>query len=57
MATITQPVDQDGNDLPGAESNIARIDYMTGIIDGDLVAAVPIEEGERFIVLAKLQEV
>lgn len=55
VATITKPVDPDGNDLPGAESNIARIDYMPGITDGDLVAAVPIEEGERFIVLAKLQ--
>lgn len=55
VATTTDPVDEDGNPLPGAiTSGLFRIDYQTGLKDGDQVVALPIEEGERFIAIAKL---
>ncbi|TEB09134.1 hypothetical protein [Pelotomaculum propionicicum] len=55
LATLTAPVDQDGNPLPGATTSpLTRIDFRTGLKDGDKVAAVPIEEGDRFIVIGKL---
>lgn len=55
LATMTAPVDAEGNQLPGATtSTLTRIDFQTGLKDGDQVVALPIEEGERFIVIAKL---
>lgn len=56
IGTETVPVDEDGNPLPGATtSERTRYDFKKVLKDGDLVAAVPIEEGDRFIVLAKLE--
>lgn len=58
VATLTKPVDPDGKDLPGAETSpLTRINFQAGLKDGDQVAALPIEEGERFIIIAKLQGV
>lgn len=55
LATMTSPVDDDGNPLPGASTSIlTRINYWTGLEDGDQVVALPIEEGERFVVVGKL---
>lgn len=55
VATMTAPVDAEGNPQPGATtSELTRIDYQSELKDGDLVVALPIEEGERFIVIAKL---
>lgn len=56
VGSATAPVAQNGNNLPGAETSaLTRYDFLKGVKDGDLVAALPIEEGERFIVVAKLQ--
>lgn len=55
IGTSTVPVDKEGTPLPGAEtSGLTRYDILTCLKDGDKVAAVPIEEGEKFIVLAKV---
>jgi len=58
LGISTCPVDKDGIPLPGAiTSGLTRYDIKPGLKDGDTVAALPIEEGERFIVLDKLQGV
>lgn len=54
LATKTEPVDEQGNPLPDATTKFIKLEFTKGLKDGDLVAAVPIEEGDRFIVLAKL---
>lgn len=55
VATLTAPVDEDGQPLPGAStSSLTKISYKAPLKAGDQVVATPIEEGERFIVLAKL---
>lgn len=55
LATFTSPVDEQGNPLPGATTSaLTRIDYQTGIKDGDQVVALPIEEGDRFVIIGKL---
>jgi len=55
VGTTTAPVDSEGNPLPGATtSDLTRFDFQTSLKDGDRVAALPIEEGARFIIVAKL---
>lgn len=55
LTTFTSPVDVEGVPLPGATtSDLTRINFMTSLKDGDQVVALPIEEGDRFIVVGKL---
>lgn len=55
LGTVTTEVDEDGKDLPGATTTkLSRFDFLKRIKNGDKVAVLPIEEGERFIVVAKL---
>jgi hypothetical protein len=55
IGTITSPVGGEGTPLPGSTtSDLSRFDFQTDLQDGDQVAALPIEEGDRFIVVAKL---
>ncbi|NHM25468.1 hypothetical protein G7K71_08665 [Desulfofundulus sp. TPOSR] len=55
LVTMTAPVDDQGNPLPGASTSpLTRIEYRATLEDGDQVVALPIEEGERFIVVGKL---
>lgn len=55
LATFTSPVDEQGDPLPGATTSaLTRINFQSGIKDGDQVVALPIEEGDRFIVIGKL---
>lgn len=55
LATLTAPVDDDGIPLPGAETSpLTRIDYKSMVKPGDRVAGVAIEEGARFVIVAKL---
>ncbi len=56
LATLTAPVDEQGNPLPGATTSpLTRIDFKAPLKDGDKVVALPIEEGERFIIVARLE--
>ncbi|MTI82750.1 MAG: hypothetical protein FH756_02390 [Firmicutes bacterium] len=55
MGTTTSPVDDKGDSLPGATtSSLTRFDINAHLKAGDKVAALPIEEGARFVVVAKL---
>lgn len=55
LATLTAPVDEQGNPLPGAATSpLTRIDFKAPLKDGDKVVALPVEEGERFIIIAKV---
>lgn len=55
IGTMTAPVDGDGNPLPGAStSERTRFDFQTDLEDGDQVAVLPIEEGAKVIVVAKI---
>lgn len=55
IATLTEPVDDEGNPLPGATtSQLTRIDYVKCVKPGNRVAAVPMEEGDRFVIIAKI---
>lgn len=55
LGTATSPVDAGGSALPDATtSSLTRFDFNANLHPGDLVAALPIEEGARFVVVAKL---
>jgi hypothetical protein len=55
VATLTAPVDAEGNPLPRAVTSApTRIDFAAALKYGDRVVALPIDEGERFLVVAKL---
>jgi hypothetical protein len=55
ICTMTSPVDQDGNPLPGATtSDLTRFDFTSPLKVGDRVVVLPIEEGNRFVVVARL---
>ncbi len=55
IGTSTSPVDDKGAPLPGATtSSLTRFDINEHLKAGDMVAALPIEEGARFVVVAKL---
>jgi mRNA-degrading endonuclease toxin of MazEF toxin-antitoxin module len=56
LGVTAAPVNDDGTDIPGSTvySALTRFDFRTSLKDGDRVAALPIEEGARFIVVAKI---
>ena len=55
LGRTTAPVDSEGRPLPDATtSSLTKFEFEAGVKDGDTVACLPIEEGERFLVVAKL---
>lgn len=56
VGTMTAPVDDQGVSLPGATtSGLTRFDFLDSLKPGDRVACLPIEEGDRFIIVAKVK--
>jgi hypothetical protein len=56
IGVTASPVNPDGSDIEGTTvySDLTRFDFQTSLKDGDQVACLPIEEGCRFVVVAKI---
>jgi hypothetical protein len=67
IGTETRPVDQQGNELPGAStSSLTRFDFNAKVVDGvrlelkpklqagDRVLAVPVNGGQDTVIIAKV---